>query len=111
MSGFSSPGALDPRIAGPGTDIHDVADREAHSVGVTLDEGVGRGELQHRVGMQVEREPAIEPKLAAYSRQRRVQFGGGEVVEAVECRNGCVEHAADLQVRKGLLDQDRVWAD
>ena len=106
----SCPGELDPRDAGPGADIHNVADREALSVGLTLDDRVGPGELQHRVGMQVEHEPAAEPKPAAHSRQRRAQFGGSEIVEAVEGRNRRVEHAADHQVRKGLLDQDRVRA-
>ena len=107
----TGPRKLDPRVARAGAGIDDTADHEVVSRGLTRDHGVGDGEAHHRVGVEIEDEPAGGPKADGHRVHRQSQLVRGEVVEAVERADRGVEDAVDRQVGESCPGQRHLGAE
>ena len=91
---------LDRGVADAGGRIHSAGDDEPVSGRLARDDGVGDGEVHHRVGVEIEDEPTRGPEAIGHRVHRQPQVAWREVVEAVERADHGVEAGVDRQLGK-----------
>ena len=72
----TGPRDLDPGVARTGAGSTTLLMTKSLTAGLTRDDGVGDREVHHRVGVEVEHEPAGGPKPVGHRSHRRMQLSG-----------------------------------